>query len=534
MSSVTGTGALLRLALRRDRILLPVWIVVFAGTAAVSASATVDFYPSVESRVVAAEAANNMASLVAFYGRIYDPTSLGALSMLKMSVMGAALVAVLMIIVMIRHTRAEEEAGRLELVEAGVVGRSAALTAALILSSAACLVLGVCTAAGLIATGLPIDGSITFGLAWSMVGIVFATVAGVAAQLARSARAAIGLSLIVLGVSYLMRAVADASGGTSLAWLSWCSPLGLGQHVQAFAGNQWWVLLILVGLAAGLTATAFLLSARRDLGAGVFADRPGPEHAGKGLAGPFGLAWNLARNVLLAWLVGVILMGALLGNIASNASSMLESQQARDFITKLGGTAQLTDAFLATEMGFMGFIAAAYGIQATLRLRSEETSLHAEPLLATALTRLRWALSHITVALVGSAAILLATGLAAGWADGAQTGDMTAVGRVLLAAAVQVPAAWILVGVVVLLFGLLPQFVRAGWIVLVAFLLLAEVGPLLQLSPTVIDVSPFAHIPRLPGGEFAASPLIALTVIAVLLTAVGLAGFRRRDVDSPG
>lgn len=224
MSSFTGTSVLLRLALRRDRILLPVWIVIFAGTAAASPSATVDFYPSVESRIVAAQAANNLASLVAFYGRlvafygrIEDPTSLGALSMLKMSVMGAALVAVLMAIVIVRHTRAEEESGRMELVEAGVVGRSASLTAALILGSGACLILGACTAAGLIATGLPIDGSMAFGLSWAMAGIIFATVAAMAAQLARSAHGAIGLALAVLGAAYLMRAIADASGGAGLA-----------------------------------------------------------------------------------------------------------------------------------------------------------------------------------------------------------------------------------------------------------------------------------------------------------------------------
>lgn len=42
MNAFAGTWQLLRLALRRDRILLPVWIVVFAASAAGSASATIE------------------------------------------------------------------------------------------------------------------------------------------------------------------------------------------------------------------------------------------------------------------------------------------------------------------------------------------------------------------------------------------------------------------------------------------------------------------------------------------------------------
>ena len=530
MRALTGTGQLLRLAIRRDRILLPVWIVVFAGTAAVSAAATVGLYPTVESRVATAEAANGTASLVAIYGRIYDPTSLGALSMLKMSVLGAAMVSVLMIIVTVRHTRAEEETGRLELLGSTVVGRYAPLSAALLLSCGVSIALGLFTGAGLMTAGLPISGSLAFGMGWACVGFAFSAVAGVAAQLARTARAAIGLSVAVLGATYLMRAVADSGGSDGLTWLSWPSPLGLGQQVRPFAGDRWWVLLILLAVALALTVVAFALASTRDLGAGILADSPGPAKAGVGLSGAIGLAWHLQRGALLAWLGGFVVLGAVLGNVASNASTMLESDQARDMIARLGGGGSLTDAFLATEMGFAGFLAAAYGMQASLRLRSEETSLHAEALLATATTRLRWALSHITVAAAGTAVLLLAGGAAAGLAHAAQTGQPSQFGRVLLAAAVQIPAALILVAVVVLLFGLVPRLVHGGWIVLIAFLLVAELGPLLRLDPIIMDVSPFAHVPKLPGGDVTASPLIVLATLAALLTIVGLAGFRRRDV----
>jgi len=109
-------------------------------------------------------------------------------------------------------------------------------------------------------------------------------------------------------------------------------------------------------------------------------------------------------------------------------------------------------------------------------------------------------------------------------------GDISQIGRVLGGALVQLPAAWVLTGIVVVAFGFAPRLVVAGWAGLLGFLLLAEIGPLLELDQWVMDVSPYAHVPKIPGAEFTATPMVTLTVVAALLTAAGLAGFRRRDV----
>jgi ABC-2 type transport system permease protein len=100
----------------------------------------------------------------------------------------------------------------------------------------------------------------------------------------------------------------------------------------------------------------------------------------------------------------------------------------------------------------------------------------------------------------------------------------------VVAALVQVPAVWVVVGIIVAAFGLVPRLVVLGWVALVGFMLLGEFGPLFELSQAVMDVSPFTHVPRLPGGDFSAGPLLWLTAVAAGLMAVGLVGFRRRDV----
>jgi ABC-2 type transport system permease protein len=224
------------------------------------------------------------------------------------------------------------------------------------------------------------------------------------------------------------------------------------------------------------------------------------------------------------------LLGLVLGGIASNVGSLLTSPQARDLITRLGGLHGLTDAFIAAELGFAGVLASAYGIQAAGRLRSEEVAGHLEPLLATATGRAAWACSHLVIALLGTAALLAAAGLGAGVVRMAETGDGAAVGRLLGSALAQVPATWVLAGIVVATFGLFPKLAGAGWIPLVAFVLIGEFGPALRLAQPVLDLSPFAHVPKLPGGEFAPAPLVWLTLLAAGLALTGLIAFQRRDL----
>jgi ABC-2 type transport system permease protein len=77
---------------------------------------------------------------------------------------------------------------------------------------------------------------------------------------------------------------------------------------------------------------------------------------------------------------------------------------------------------------------------------------------------------------------------------------------------------------------LLPRLAASvGWAALAACVLLEEFGRPLQLSKRLLDLSPFAHVPKLPADEFAA-PLAWLISIAVVLVAAGLVGLRRRDV----
>jgi ABC-2 type transport system permease protein len=530
--SLAGCGVLARLAARRDRIMLPAWLYVITIVVVSTGYSFKGLYKTPASREAIASSISHNAATLALGGPLYGDST-GALTVYKVGAGSAVAAGLMTIFLVVRHTRADEEAGRLELIGSTAVGRNAALASGMLLAAVASCVLALLIFAGQAAIGMPAAGSAALGLAVGACGLLFAAVAAVAAQVSESARSARGIAIAVLIASFLVMSAGAAARTGGLRWLLWLSPIGWVTQVRAYTGDRWPVIALLVAAAAVVAGAAVVLAGRRDLGAGLVPTRPGPAHAARSLRSPLALAWRLNRTGLTSWAAGALVYGAALGSIAGNVGSFLgSSAHVKNVISRLGGQHGLTDAYLAAMMGIFGLIAAGYAVSVVLRLRSDETSQRAEPVLATGTRRVAWGLSYLTVAAVGSATVLAAAGLGTGLSFGLRSGDAgTQVPRLLGAALAQWPAVAAVTAVAVLLFGLLPEYcVAGGWAVLAAAAVLVLLGPSLQLAQWVQDISPFAHVPKLPGAAVTAAPLACLTVIAVLLTVVGMAALRRRDI----
>ena len=531
MKGLAGTGALLRLILRRDRILLPIWILWLGILPVFTAASFAELYPTAAERQAFADTVGSNPALVVLYGPLFSPT-VGGLTAWRMGVV-PVVVALISVLTVIRHTRTEEEAGRRELLGATVVGRHAPLAAALTVTVAANLALASLLALGMIVQDLPAAGATALGLAFATAGCIFAAVAAVVAQLTESAGASRGIAISILGLAFLSRAAGDVGGeDNGWSWLSWASPIGWVQRVRPFADERWWVFALAAVAFVVLVAVAYALSSRRDVGAGFLPPRPGPATASPYLRSPLTLAWRLHWRLLFGWSAGFAVAGIVLGGVTEAASEIAnDNPQLQAIFERLGGQTGLADAYLSATMGLLGLVASGYAIQAALRLRSEEEGLRAEPVLATAVGRLRWAMSHLLFAVVGPALTLAAAGLGAGLTYGLSTPDLgEELPRVLAGAVVQLPAVWVLAAIAAALFGLLPRLTSLSWAVMGTFVVLRLFGELLQLDQWVLDISPFTHIPDLPGGEVSAKPLIWLVGVAAVLTLAGMVGFRRRDI----
>lgn len=513
---MTGTAKLVQFMLRRDRVLLPVWILIFAGFVLITAKSFQGLYPTLAERLRFAHTIEGNTTFTTLYGPPRALDTIGGLTAWRTGSTLAVLVALMSFLVVGRHTRAEEERGRAELIRAAAVGPRAPVAAALIVVALADAAIAGIAALGLIALGLPAAGSLALGASLGAAGLIFAAVGAVTAQVTESARAANGLAGVVLGVSFALRAVGDVSGNA----LSWLSPIGLAHQARPFAGERWWPLLLCVAIALLLSALAFALQARRDLGAGLVHARPGPAHAPHRLRSALALAFRLQRAGLLAWTTGLFFIGLVLGSVSRNAADLVDTS--RSIGEVLGPT---TDSFFASVLLLSALIASGYTISSALRLGTEESTGHSELLLSTALPRTHWVAGHLLTAFAGSAVVLAAAGLGAG--VGSQ--DAAEIPRLVGAALAQLPAVWVLGALVGCLFGLAPGALRLAWVALGGCFVLWFLGPLLDLPGWLLDASPYENVPAIPAAPFAAAPLLALTAVAAALTAAGLAGFRRRD-----
>ncbi|MGW0180512.1 ABC transporter permease [Nocardia sp. NPDC003345] len=528
----TGTLRLLRLYLRRDRIVAPLWILLLSlPLGGVYVASIESVYPTAADRASFAATVLASPAQLAMYGPIYNDSP-GAVGIWKAG-MFHTLIAVATILTVIRHTRAEEETGRGEILSATSVGRYANLTAALLLAGGGALLTGLLGAVSLTASDVPAAGSLGFGLALAGSGMVFAGVAAVTAQVCTGARLARGLAFTVLAVTYTLRAVGDAQAGAGpVNPLTWLSPQGWSLQIRPYAGDRWWVLVLHIALLAVLLGAAYTLLRRRDIGAGLIAERLGPPAAGPALAGPLGLAARLQRGSLLAWTIGVGLYGLVIGSVVNGiGDSFAENETLRDLITRMGGSDSIEDSFLGYAFTLLGVAGAAYAVSAALRPAAEESGGHAESVLTGAVGRLRWTASHLVFAFGGPVLVMLSAGVLGGLTYGIAAGDIAGeMPGVVAAALVQLPAIWFFAAVTVALFGLVPRWAAVAWGLLVAAVAVFLLGSISGAPQWFRDLEPFSHAPKLPGSEFTVTPVVTVVVIAAVLLAAGLAGIRGRDM----
>lgn len=528
MNTLAGTGRLVRFIIRRDRWRLLIWIVAVVGLMISFAASSADLYPTPEALQARAVVMDTPFG-VAFSGpRIgLDNYTFGALLSNEYVGFVAVTLALMSVFLIVRNTRVEEQTGRSELVRANPVGRHGVAAAALIVVTGAQVLIGVLLALLLPTTGLDLNvsGSWLFSASVVSVGIIFAALTLAIAEITSHSRTAVGYGAAAVGMAYVIRAIGDMGDSA----ISMVSPIGWAQATRPYVDDIWWPLLLSLGLFVLLTWTAFALADRRDFGEGLVASRPGPGDAKESLGRPFGLALRLQRGLLIGWGIGLLFLATTYGGVVAEVEQFASDNPfIADALAEIGG-ATLAESWVSFVTLLMVALVASFAVQSVLRLRSEETGLRAEQILATPVERWRWMGSHLLIAAVGSVIIAFLMGLGFGLSASAATGDGTWVPRVVGASLSHLPAVAVVAGLGVALFGLIPRLVGLAW-AMIAVVWVGWLGVIVGLPEWVSKLSPFGHGAMLPADDLDVLPLVILTVIAVALVAAGFVGFQRRDV----
>ncbi|RBP57011.1 ABC-2 type transport system permease protein [Alkalibaculum bacchi] len=528
-SDFIGTAKLLRLYLRRDRIILPIWI----SLALMVIVGQVSFVKGMADWKIFITELSESPLTSALLGPVVPLSIEGAIlwrGLLQASItvmIGAAFT-------MIRHTRTEETSGRNELILGRPVGRYANLSAALILSYGGSFLAGLLTAVYFMGIGFAGSGSLLAGLTLAASGFMFAGIGGLCAQIFSHSGSARGAVFGIYGLT-MVAMVTNNMGGGSTGW-AWLAPESWFRITLPFEGNLAWPLLIFIVLSALPMMISYMLLGRRDMGVGLIIQKGGPANASPHLISPMAFAWRQHKGSILGWAIGMAYLGGIMGvgtpNISETMSSMFAQMNTSwaAAIVNLGNQ----EGFIAILIYILGLMAglSVFAITTVQNLWQEEKEHYADMLLSRPVSRFKWMGSYLTVAFVGSVLILLTLGLASGLGWSIASGEFNHFPRVLVMSLSKIPSVWTIIGIATLLYGWLPRIGSVlNWLILGTFIFIEMLWEVGIVGWSALQWTPFAYAHySIPIHELSIVPLIVLVIIAMGLTWLGFVGFRRRSI----
>jgi len=529
---VSAPSALARRAFRDARVRTIAFGYLFALYAYIQPAGYRHAYPTISDRAAFAHSFASNDALRLFYGYPYDPLTVSGYSAWRVGGTLAIFAAVFGVLAAVRALRAEEDAGRTELILAGRVGRRTAYLSAMAAIAIGVLILWLAELAGSIAGGLPVGGSAYFALASTSVVPVFVGVGALASQLAPTRRIALELGSAVVGLSLLLRVIADTSSGAG--WLRWATPLGWAEELRPFTGTRPLVLLLAVAASMLLLAAAARIAARRDIGTGVLPARDTAEPNLRLLSSPTAQALRSERGGLIVWTSSIAAFAFILGMISTSVSSAGIPKSVQKEIAKLGSGSIVTPTgYLAFVFIFFILAISLFACAQIASARHEEADEQLETLLALPVSRLRWLGGRLILATAVAVMLSMTAGLLT-WAGVASQGVSISLPRTLEAGANCLPVALLFLGVAALVYAIVPR-ASAGiayGLVTVAFLW-QLVGSVLGAPKWLVEVTPFAHVGLVPAQPFRAAAAVIMIGIAVSSALAAMWIFQRRDLTGP-
>jgi len=430
-----------------------------------------------------------------------------------------------------RALRGEEDAGRWEILAAAPVSKPQATIATIrglygTLMITLAVTSAIVTVTALLSHEFSVRAGLFFAATLTASGFLFTAVGALTSQIASSRRLAATQAGLVLGLSFVIRAVADASPG--IAWLHWLSPLGWITETAPLTHSRWLGLLLTLAATALLTVISVQLSLNRDLGASLVPERI-TNRDGSNIRGAISLSITLMRVSVVGWMLGFFLMSFAFGLVAHGATKAFSASTGIQKTFANLGISKLSELFFGVI--FMMLTAALMFAAAShaSSLREQESEGYLDHLLVAPLSRTRALLSRIGVSVISLVAVALCAGLGS-FAGSSLRGGTLSLKDAVLASLNIVPSALLLFGCAILVFGIAPRATSVVGQSLLAWSFLMElVGSTLKLNHWILDTSLLHHMAFAP----AAAPRWAqgglLLAVSLILIAVGVTAFNRRD-----
>lgn len=533
-NSSANTSFLLKTNLKQNLIKNLIWVVMLVGLlAAVAMKFNVLFGTKTDiNAIVTTLKTPAMVSLFGDFSASRPYTTANVFSSEMMVFMGM-FVVFMNIFIAVHDTRQQEENGLTEMIRSRQVGRRATLQAAAIEILAMNLLVGALFAVSLFGAklkGATAEGDLLVGATLAGVGLMFGGVSLFIAQLASTSRSANFMCYGVFGATYLIRMMTDVADPD---W-TWLSPFGWLSKTRIYEENNWLPVAMMLALGLVFYLLAVKIADTRDIGSGVLNVKAGKDHAGRLLSSPLGLVLKLERNSIIGWVIGMFVLGVTYGSIFSTVGDIIGTNPT---YKKLLGVAQIKDAnldlllsFISMLLVFFIIVSAVSGLMVLFRLKNDEKKGFLETIHAKTVSRTQIALSYYIVAILISVLTLAASSFAMFMVGNASLDDPMPMKYLWQSLGASIPAVLFFLAVAFLIVGALPKLTTVVWGYLGVAFMLRMFGSLLDLSKDVNNISPLGWIGKVPQESLDTTWLIVMLAGFVLMSVIGLIGYRRRDL----
>ncbi|WP_164520474.1 hypothetical protein [Specibacter cremeus] len=520
--------------LRQQRARILAWVIPLAGLVALTAPSYEATYPALSQRQVLIETMRANVATNVFYGPIPSPGTLGQLLTWETGAYVMILGCLMALLLAIRVSRGAEDAGTLELVRSCGVAPGRYDTAVVIVLALTSGLLGILV--GLVlalqvghVAELTAAGAVSFGAVVGVAAFAMGLIALICGHLMPEAITSRWLAMAMLGTSFVVRALADTGGHP---WLNWITPLGWKTVVAPYAGDHLLAAAAFLGVCAVLVAVERFLGAHREFGAGYVRTR-GRSTRRVRVRTPFGFATRLSRAQLVAWSVGVGLLGALFGGLGSGLVTVMNNDRATtEMMQSMTGQASPVVSYFTFVGLIVGIAVACYVVIAVGHAARDERAGLVALVLTTGQRRSAVLAATAAVTALGSLILLATAGLAtagvAAFLLHEDHADLRAFGYILG----QWPACLALGGIAILVVAVAPRWHAVAWVPLVGSATVAMLGKLLRVPGWAERVAVFGHAPDLAAAVPTWSASAWFTAVGVAAVALAVAAVGRRDITS--
>ena len=523
MSSLHGTGVAFTSALRTGWITMAAWALGLAGLVVTMTRSIGGLYPSLEQRMVYAQTMGVSQMTWAFNGRGYGLDTVGGITAYEIGFMGQLVFPLAGCALALRFSRAEEAAGRFDLMTAGRVGRLAPTLAALlatVLTLAGFAVLGW---AGMAALDINAERAAWYLLGCAATALLFGCLTLAFAQVWPETRSVWTASLSAVLACYLWRAFFDGRDSS----LALVSPLAWLPAQRPFEELEWWPVGAWAMTSMALVVVTIVLALRRDVGAGLVAPRPGPDSARPWVGTAWGWAWMMTARPWLGWLLGAAIWGVMVGIMSKEMTGLVADNPA---LMQVLGTTDPMDLVTRLALVLVTVLAAAAGVSSMASLGREEHHGRLGAVLSTQASRSTVWLAWSLLGVLQAVAVLLLGSAAFGLGSATSVSEAKLVGTALGAGLVLAAPVAFLVSVAALLRAAMPGWAALGWLPVAWTAVVGLLGESLDLPRWARDLDAVHASGEVPVDEPHLMVVLGLGAAMVALLAVATAVFVRRDL----